>query len=480
MDNRKQNKLGNFKKNTGHYGKKPEGKFSKPVQPEKVSEARMVALRALYDVYYQDTYSNLALDKQLKTAVISDDDKRLATSIFYSCVENRMKIDYMLAPFIKVKPEQIIECVLHVAAAQLMFMDRIPPHAAVNEAVNQVKLYKKTEQTPFVNAVLRSLLRAKEAGEVRLPKESDGEVSYLANEYSASGATAAILIDAFGYEKAKEILAFRHKAHFETARANMLKTTDGEFEAYMTRMGWKWEKSEIEHSYNISGCGNLAITEEYKSGMYSVQGESASLAALACEPKRGMNILDTCAAPGGKSALICEKMQCTGRVYAWDLHEHRVDIMKKNALRLGLDNLRCAVRDACVLKEDIVGSMDAVVIDAPCSGLGVIADKPDIKYKLTSEKLTDITKTQKQILDTCCEYVKPGGILVYSTCTILPCENEEIIHAFLLAHPEFKPETDTKYLPERLRPLCKDGQISLLQSRDGVEGFFIARMRRVI
>ena len=459
------------------FSGKPSGE-KKPA-PNAVTPARMTALRAVFDVYFAETYSNLALDKQLKLTRLSDEDKRLATSIFYLCVENRNKIDYMLAPFVKVQPENIILSILHVAVAQLMFMDRIPAHAAVNEAVNQAKLYKKEEAVQFVNAVLRSLLRAKDAGEVRLPSEEDGREQYLVTEYSASADAVKLLIEAYGYEEAKAILAYRPMSRTETLRPSLLRSSDEELEAFMTNAGWQWEKADTEHAYRVRAVGNPTDTDEYRQGKYSVQGESAMLAALAVEPARGMNILDACAAPGGKSAYICEKMLCSGRVYAWDLHEHRVDLMKQNGKRLSLDNLRCAVRDATVLKEDMVRTMDAVIVDAPCSGLGVMADKPDIKYNLTQDKVDDIVATQKKLLDTCCEYVKQGGLLVYSTCTILPRENEDMVHDFLLNHPEFKPETGTAYLPERLRGLCNDGCIRLLQHRDGVEGFFIARFRRV-
>ncbi len=203
------------------------------------------------------------------------------------------------------------------------------------------------------------------------------------------------------------------------------------------------------------------------------------LAARAVEPRPGMTVLDACAAPGGKAALMCEMMRGTGRVHAWDLHEHRVQLIKAAGKRLRLDNLRPAERDASVRREDLECQMDAVLVDAPCSGLGVMTDKPDLKYRVTDESIESLKAEQKKILDACSSYVKVGGLLVYSTCSILPEENEKQVEEFLLNHPEFKPDEGDAWVPEKLKPRFRNGMLALLPCRDGVEGFFIARMRRV-
>ena len=444
------------------------------------SDARIAALKALYDVYYLNAYSNLSLDKQLKQTELSPEDRRLATNIFYQCVENRRKIEFMLEPFIKQEPEQIITCILHIAAAQILFLDRVPEFAAVNEAVKEARLYKRDEAAGFVNVVLRNFIRAKENGEIHLPSREEDLQKYLEITYSASKDAVGLLCDAFGAEEAEKILSYKPEERYETIRPNLLRYSDAELESALNAQEIAWEKASVPHGYYVKNAGNLAQSELFTRGLISIQGVSAMLAAMALEAKRGMTVLDACAAPGGKAALICELMQGSGRVYAWDLHDHRVEMMKNNGKRLGLDNLRCAARDATQLKDDMTRLMDAVIIDAPCTGLGVIADKPDIKYHLTRAKLKDITSTQEKLLDTCCEYVKVGGRLVYSTCTLLPQENREQIDAFLLRHPEFKLDTDTGYLPEPFRARCENGMLSLFEHRDGVEGFFIARLIRVL
>ena len=448
--------------------------------PGTAGSARLTALKALYDVYYQGSYSNLSLDKQLKSARLSPEDRRLATNIFYQCVEHRMKTEFLLSPFIKQPPEQIVTCILHVAAAQILYLDRIPPFAAVNEAVNQARLYKREEAAGFVNVVLRNLIRARDAGTLNAIDKTAEPKKYLETEYSASPDTVEMLMDAYGFEEAEKLLAYRPEERYDTLRPNLLRSSDEQLERFLDENGYEWKSSPVPHAHLVRNAGALIDSEGYKQGLFSIQGQSAILAAMAVKPRRGMNVLDACAAPGGKAACLCELMEGSGRVYAWDLHEHRVELMKQNAKRLGLDNLRCAVRDACETKEDMICGMDAVLIDAPCSGLGVMADKPDIKYHLTHAKESEIVLTQQKLLNTCCEYVKRGGALVYSTCTVLPRENEEMIRRFLLEHAEFRPDEDVSWLPEKLRPLSKDGMLLLLGHRDGLEGFFIARLKRVL
>jgi len=195
--------------------------------------------------------------------------------------------------------------------------------------------------------------------------------------------------------------------------------------------------------------------------------------------KAGMKVLDACAAPGGKSAYMCEQMQLTGRVFSWELHEKRALLLEGVKRRLGLDNMRISVRDAGEYREDFESTLDAVLLDAPCAGLGVLAQKPDVKLRLKEEDIPSIVESQKRLLDTVCRYVKKGGTLVYSTCSILPEENAKQVEAFLERHPEYEPQTLPASFPEELRKLQGAYGLQLLGCRDGVEGFFIARMRRV-
>ncbi len=442
-------------------------------------DARRVALNALCDVTMADAYSGIALNKRFKEVEMSPEDKRLATNIFYTALENRMRIDHLLNQLVAHMPERIVREVLHIAAAQILYMDRVPDHAAVDEAVNQIKKLGREHYAALVNGALRNLIRDRDAGELKDPVRGENVARYLSIMYSIPETLVARLIAAYGEEEAEKIVAFKPEEHWENVRPNLMEMDDAAFEAYMTEKGWTWEKGTAAHAYRLLKAGDLAGSEDFIAGKYSIQGESSMLAAQAVCAKPGMHIVDACAAPGGKSALMCEMMQGTGRVYAYEIHMHRVELLKGVANRLKLYNLRPAAWDATVLRPENEERMHAVLVDAPCSGLGVMGDKPDLKYRMKDENLESITKTQAQLLDTCSRYVMPGGLLVYSTCTLLPEENEEQVRAFLANHPEFTLDEDVSWMPEALRGEVKDGMLQLLPHRHkGMDGFFIARMRR--
>ena len=222
---------------------------------------------------------------------------------------------------------------------------------------------------------------------------------------------------------------------------------------------------------------DISRDADYLAGNYSIQSGGSMLACMAVGVKRGQQVLDCCAAPGGKTCYLAEMMGGTGRIQAWDVHEHRVSLIEAQAKRLGLENIRPMVRDACKPREDLNRSMDAVLLDAPCSGTGFMAQKPDIKIRLTEESVNELTELQERLLDTVSAYVKPGGIFVYSTCSILKDENERQAERFLQRHPEFEEIELPQVIPEKYRRAGKRG-LQLLEHRDGIEGFYLIRMRR--
>ena len=453
----------------------PAGK--KPLRPAG-PDARRIALNALLDVTASGAYSTLALDDHLRKSRIDPADKRLATSIFYTTLENRLKITHALKQFVERMPDREVECVLHIAAAQLLMMDKIPDYAAVDAAAEQARAMNREPYVALVNGALRSLIRARDAGEIRWPDRSDPLI-YLSVMHSLPTALAARLISDYGLEEAERIIAYRPEVRTETVRPNLTRMDGAAFEAYGREHGWNMEKATAPNAWRLHRPGDLTGDPDFKAGLFTVQGEGSMLAAYALEPKSAANYLDACAAPGGKSALIAELMHETGRVQSWDVHEHRVELIQNTKKRLKLDNLRPAHRDAAVPREDLNASFDGVLIDAPCSGLGVMHDKPDIKYRVTERDLGSLVELQKKILDACAPYVAVGGLLVYATCTILKDENERQVREFLMRHPEFEPERSTAYLPDSLKPLSLDGMVQLQAYAWNAEGFFIARMRRV-
>ena len=440
--------------------------------------ARDAALLALDDVIRHDAYASQALDRALSAVRLSPEDRRLAASIFYFAVENRLRIEWTLGKLMETRPEPVVSDVLHIAAAQLLFMDRIPDHAAVDEAVKQVRSAGRGGLDKLVNGVLRSLIRARDAGEPALPDREESAEEFLSVRYSLALPAVRRLVAAYGVERTEALLAHSPETREITVRPNHARIGRADFEALLDEAHLSWRRGGVDDAYILSDAAGLADLPAYRAGLFSIQSEGSMLAALAVGARPGMRILDACAAPGGKTCLMAERMGASGRVFAWDIHAHRVELIRAAARRLGLDNVRPSVRDARRTDPDMALSMDAVLVDAPCSGLGVMWDKPDIRFRATEESLSQVIPLQREILDACAEMVRPGGLLVYSTCTILPEENEAQARAFLERHPEFEPDGGAEWLPEALRGHFADGRIQLMPDRDGIEGFFIARMRR--
>lgn len=454
------------------------GKRPPQARPANRTTARDAALRALQDVVRADAYAAQALDRQLEAGRLTQEDRRLAASIFYFAVENRLYLEYVLGQFLQQKPEPVVNDILHIAAAQLLLMSRVPDHAAVDEAVKQVRAARREGFAGLVNGVLRSLIRARDAGEIALPDREDDPEKWLSIKYSIAPAAVRRLVAAYGFDEAERIAAWRPPRRTQTVRPNRARMDAAAFEAWLNERSFHWKHGIVEDAYVLEDVGGMAALDGFRRGDFSIQGQSAMLAALAVAPRPGMQVLDACAAPGGKTCLMAERMGGAGRVYAWDVHPHRVELIKAAARRLGLDNVRPSERDARIPVGSLALSMDAVLADAPCSGLGVIGEKPDIKYRQSDESLSALPPIQRAILDACAGAVKVGGRLVYATCTILPEENEQQARAFLERHPEFEPDLDGGWVPEALKPHFKDGMLQILPHRDGIEGFFIARMRR--
>ena len=447
----------------------------KPVQnrPKGPAPARVAALEALMDVQIADAYAGLALTRRIAAARLTALDRRLMTELFYGVLENRICLDYILSQYMQRPCEDDVTLqILRMGVYQLVFMDRIPDNAACNDAVELARRFRREKMTGLVNGVLRGILR--DRGRIVWPEEP---VERLSVEHSFPKWLAQKLVDDFGMEFAAALMSYRDKQHSVTVRPNLTRISCAEFEKYMTEQGFDWEKGAFPGAYRVRG-GFVSQHPGFRSGLYSIMGEASMLAAQAVGAKPGQQVLDCCAAPGGKACYLAELMQGTGRVYAWDLHEHRVQLISGAAKRLGLDNVRTRVQDARELVDSQVARMDCVLVDAPCSGLGDYLSKPDIKYNITPEGIAALHETQTAILDTACRYVKPGGTLVYSTCTLFREENEQTVVAFLKKHPEFSLNGLERMLPEVFAKQTVDGMLTLYPHVSGTDGFFIARMTR--
>lgn len=440
--------------------------------------ARRLALNVLTDVREKGAYASLALGERLRAAHLSPEDRRLATGLVYGTLENQLQIDYALDRLMDHPTREPVQRdILRMGAYQILFLDRVPDSAAVDEAVKLTRAMGMEAACGFINAVLRNLSRGKD--EIAWPDREADPMTYLSVMGSMPRWLVDKLVAAYGPEEAGRVILYREEEHPVCVRPNLARLSDAGFEALLHEKGWRAERGLAPHAWLIYGAGDLTADADYRAGRFSIQGQSSMLAAEALEARPGMKVLDACAAPGGKSAYLCEQMQLTGRVYAWELHEKRAQLLEGVRRRLGLDNLRISVRDALDFRPDLEGTLDGVLLDAPCAGLGVLSQKPDIKLRLKQEDIPAIVDTQGRLLDTVCRYVRPGGALVYSTCSLLPEENGERVRTFLASHPNFVLESLPATFPEELRERQTPFGLQLLGCRDGVEGFFIARMRRV-
>lgn len=440
--------------------------------------ARRLALEVLTDVREKGAYASLALGERLRAARLSPEDRRLATGLVYGTLENQLQIDYALDRLMDHPTREPVQRdILRMGAYQILFLDRVPDSAAVDEAVKLTRAMGMEAACGFINAVLRNLSRGKD--EIAWPDREADLTGYLSVKGSMPRWLVEKLVAAYGPEEAERVILYREEEHPVCVRPNFTRLSDDEFEKLLKEKGWRAERGLAPHAWLVYGAGDLAADADYRAGRFSIQGQSSMLAAEALEVRPGMKVLDACAAPGGKSAYLCEQMQLTGRVYAWELHEKRAQLLEGVRRRLGLDNLRISVRDALDFRPDLEGTLDGVLLDAPCAGLGVLSQKPDIKLRLKQEDIPAIVDTQGRLIDTVCRYVRPGGALVYSTCSLLPEENADRVRAFLKTHRNFVLDPLPASFPAELRERQTACGLQLLGCRDGVEGFFIARMRRV-
>ena len=451
-----------------------QGKTVKPHQQEGLP-ARRLALEVIREVTEKGKFIHLVMDEKLRSCTLPLIDRRLAARLAYDTIENQMYLDYALAQ-IMAKPDCDIKLknVLRLGACQILLEDRIPESAACNTAVALCKELEMEGLAGVCNGVLRNLVRQKD--ELTWPDPEENAVKALSIRHSVPEWLVEKLLADWG-DEAINLMAFHSHDSYITVRPNLTKLDDAAFEAFLKEKVWENEPGKVAHSWRIRNMAEIAHDAGFVGGKFSIQSQSSMMAAMAVEPKKGMQILDCCAAPGGKSCLMAEMMGGSGRVQAWELHEHRTDLITAQVKRLGLENVRPMTRDAGLRRPDLDNTMDAVLLDAPCSGLGVMADKPDVKYRVTPESVEEIVRTQRQLLDAVAPYVKRGGTLVYSTCSVLKEENVRQAEAFLERHPEFELMKLPETIPAVFRQHEETG-LQLLPSRDGVEGFYICRFKR--
>ena len=473
----------------GHKRPANGGKPSQVSQQQgarKVKSPRELAMDTLVKVAQTGAYSNLQLNRTLQDAELQRADAGLVTELVYGTIQRQATLDYWLGRFVSKglhKLEPWVHQLLRMSAYQLLYLDRIPAHAAVNEAVTIAKKRGHSGISGMVNGVLRSIDRGR--GELLASEIKHADpVIQIALRHSYPEWLVSRWVAVYGPETAEAICAAGNEHPHSSVRANTLRGSRDEAVLLLKEAGYDAEPSVVAPAgITIHRGGNLADTDGFREGRWTVQDESSMLVAEVVAPKAGMQVLDCCAAPGGKSTHLAELMGGKGKVWANDLHAHKRDLIVTQTERLKLRNVEAITEDALKLADRFKPqSMDAVLLDAPCSGFGVIRRKPEIKWTKTAGDVSDIAAVQQRLLNAVCDLVRPGGVLVYSTCTVEKEENELQVARFLQEHPEFQLDRNwPEAIVEQLRKAGAigeqfDGQAQLLPQHFDSDGFYIARM----
>lgn len=421
---------------------------------------RKTAYNTLFEIETNQAYSNIELNKQI--GEWKPDSAAFVRELVYGVIENRVYLDHILQQLIpkglKGLKKQTLT-LLRMGLYQLIFMDSVPDYAAVNETVKMARRLVPGRDG-FVNGVLRGYKKKKD--QLEMPDYDTDPIKYLSLKYSFAEWIVNLWSEQYGLEKAEQLLMASNERPQLSIRVNRLKISRKDLAERLREKGFEVDHGRLsERSLFVKGSG-LLDSEEYEKGLFSVQDESSILTAEILAPKSGETVIDVCAAPGGKTLAIAEIMANAGRILAFDIYEHKLELLKREAQRLGISIIETGEHDGTILREELIQSADRVLVDGPCSGLGVIRRKPEIKYKEIEDEGRELAEKQLAILKIASQYVKKEGFLLYSTCTVNKVENAEVVSRFLRKHREFE--------------LVRSRQ--LLPGVDETDGFFICKMRR--
>jgi 16S rRNA (cytosine967-C5)-methyltransferase len=439
--------------------------------------AREAALLTLSACERQGAWSDGMLKKTLREGELETRDAALATRLCLGVLQNRMLLDFFLSHFSTMKLEKMegkVRNNLRLAVYQMAFLSRIPHSAAVNEAVELTRKHCKNPRAPgMVNGILRNISRSID----HLPLVDGSEpLEYLSVRYSHPKWLVEAFVDRLGISEAEALLQMDNREAPVVAQVNTYKT---DCQALSRRLAEEGVEAQphpwLSNCLLLQGTGNLERLPSFLDGEYYIQDMAARLAVEVLAPKPGQHLLDACGAPGGKSFAAAIAMGNCGEVLTCDIHPHKKTLIEAGARRLGLDCIRASILDAKRHNPSLDGQFDAVIADVPCSGLGVIRKKPEIRYKNQAE-LAGLPAVQLAILENVSHYLKPGGVLLYSTCTLLEQENEAVVTQFLQGHPEFQLVPFS--LPDPIGA-CRDGMITLWPHLHDTDGFFIAKLQKV-
>lgn len=443
-----------------------------------MNNARSAALSALLHVDVDEGYSNLVLDKTLSSFSLEPRDKALSSAIFYGVLERRITLDYILTQFSKTPLEKLdpqVREILRLGAYQILYMEKIPNSAAVNESVILAKENHLVKASGFINGVLRSLLRGLD--QIKMPDELKDPLTFLSVEYSYPKWLISLWQKYYGTECTLGLLKSSLNRPPVFARVNNTQISEENLIERLASDGVKASPiTWLKNAVSLEQTGAISESESFKNGLFHIQDLSSQLCCYFLSAKPGQRVIDVCSAPGGKSFTIAEQMDNQGELSAFDQYKGKVRLIRQGAQRLKLSIIRADMRDAAKPKEPLEPA-DRVLCDVPCSGLGIIRRKPEIRYKLQSS-IDSLPDLQYRIVSESSKLVKDGGILIYSTCTLNPKENDQVAAEFLKNHQEFKPLKLN--LPEPLVHAVNepDNQLTLMPHVHGTDGFFIAAFQK--
>lgn len=446
-------------------------------------DARSCAVKIICRCERTDSYLEKLIDAELKNDSLNDFDKALLNEISHGVIRWMRRLDWFLNGFYRGNYEKCLPEVrnaMRVALYQILFLNKIPYSAAVNEAVEFIKRIHGEKHAGVVNGLLRTIIRTLE--NLVWPTREIDEVNYLGIIQSHPNWMVRRWINRFGFDDAVKLCEENNKRPVMSLRVNSLKISNGDFENYLKEKNLYYKNGNyLDNFFTTKTMSKIYTDELFRQGFFSVQDESAGLVAKLMDPQKEDLIIDVCSAPGGKTSHMSELMNNEGQIIAVEKYLSRIEVMGKNLERLGVKNVKKLHDDICQpgskeLKETLLGKADKVLVDAPCSGLGVLSKKPDIKWKRVLEDINNLQKLQIEILENSVKYLKPSGVLVYSTCTTEAEENMEVVNIFLSNHPEFSIERAGKFVSEKV--VNKDGCIELFPHIHNVDGAFSVRLVR--
>ena len=426
---------------------------------------RELSLQMLIEINEKGQFSHIVLKGVLdKYQYLPKKERAFITRLTDGTMEHLIELDYIIDLFSKTKTKKmkpLIRNLMRMSVYQIKYMDSVPDAAVCNEAVKLAKKHKFGQLSGFVNGVLRNI--ARNINDIKYPDVKKEFNKYLSVRYSMPEWIVRKFIKDYGNEKTQEILAAFQSGNSISIRVNTTKCTPSELKDILCDEGVCVEEIEgLDYAFVISGFDYLNSLESFRNGLFYVQDVSSMMVAEYAKPEHGDYVIDVCAAPGGKSTHIAELLNGSGFVEARDLTDYKVSLIEENIKRHGLSNMGAVCMDATVFDEASVEKADILICDLPCSGLGVLGRKKDIRYKMTEQSLDGLAELQKEILDTVHTYVRKGKKLIYSTCTMNPAENEGNVRWFINRYPEFELETSKQMFPKEI----------------GNDGFFIAVLKR--